>query len=174
MHIQIIDKLGDAPFTLFTHDWGSHVGLLYQNKYPKNVESMVVCDVLVTNQDQLLIHPYKAFLILYYTINFAFAYVLSQLFRMFGQVWYMGTLAMLMSFPFISTTPCENFRQVRDLAELGVHMTYPYYYMWRGILTGTIRRAALPSCPMLYMVRFNTEYIIHYFNLKLLMILVGS
>lgn len=136
------------PVTLVVHDWGSYIGCLYQNKYPNKVKAMVIVDVLFTAQDS---PPslYKTLVIMSYQLSFAGVFLIRQL---FGET--IGSFAFNLSWLYLSLvpfmTPLKRERLPRNPQELKAHMCYPYYHMWKNILSGTVIKPTLPECPILY------------------------
>ena len=47
-------------------------------------------------------------------------------------------------------TPNDRFHLPEE--EVRVEKCYPYYYLWRRLLTGTMIKAKFPVCPLLFLV----------------------
>lgn len=154
MHATIQAHVGDKPFVLFTHDWGSYAGLLYRDKYTPTLKALVVADVLITKTDTTYakLSIYKISMVIWYWSLFAACYVISKVLgTTIGQFAFESVIAMMTVLPFLSPTPVQEI--TRDASEVKVHMCYPYYHMLRGLLTsGRVQLPSLPSCPILFMV----------------------
>lgn len=137
--------LQSSPFLLVAHDWGAFFALLYTTRFPSQVSRLVLCDVGMVDPFALpvLTIPY----ILFYQVFFAIAYILSQVVSFsVGNAMFWGIKA----FSFMMPTPDDRFHL--PVSEITVRKCYPYYYLWKRLLTGTMLKAKFPTCPLLFMV----------------------
>jgi pimeloyl-ACP methyl ester carboxylesterase len=170
LHATITDKLGDADFTLLIHDWGSYIGMLYQDKYPNHVKSVVIADVMVTDKDQAD-SLYKTLVVMNYQLLLAATFVTHELLgKAAGGVALAVSIILLKLLPFLSPTPKD--RIPRDVKKVGPHMCYPYYHIWKDIVSGTIAKPSLPACPVLYLwgteknIKFHDDAVVEGFKNK--------
>lgn len=95
-------------------------------------------------------------LVLYQSI-LAFVYLCTQLLgASVGSLVFFLYSSLMTCFPFLGPLYLElDLRHYRERCKPTVHMTYPYYYTYRNILTGNMKKmlSRFPSCPLLYMVR---------------------
>ena len=99
----------DQKVNLILHDWGSIVGMLYQNKYPDNVQKLVVMDVGIIYFPELK----YLFHMLLYQVTFALCYYLSQMLHInIGNFLYKCFLILLYTFPELSPTPYDKVHRI--------------------------------------------------------------
>ena len=136
-------------FTLISHDWGAHLALLYQNAYPDRVEKLVLIDVGMTTPFTM---PIKhLFIITFYQVWFATTFVLYRLFGRTISLLYMA-LFFLPIFKWIHPTwdkPPVPTKEIRP------DKCYPYFHLWKNLLTGRVKFPKFPSCPTLYLVSIH-------------------
>lgn len=140
---------GEGPHTLVTHDWGAALGYLYEAKHPKKVKKMVSVDI--GGSVPLCFH------LVFYQACFALAYAVSQVFGIIcGSIVFQFVSWLLKAAPFLSPLCSKtDIYHMDKLTKPTVHMTYPYFYVWKAILTGNKRSliTPFPACPLLFMVR---------------------
>jgi pimeloyl-ACP methyl ester carboxylesterase len=139
--------LSSKPFVLVAHDWGAFFSMLYTNRHPEIVSKLILCDVGMVNPANLPVAtiPY----IMFYQIYFAVSYIISQVisYALGNAIFWSFRLF----FQFMLPTPHDRFHLPES--EITVAKCYPYYYLWKRLLTGTALVAKFPSCPLLFMVR---------------------
>ena len=122
---------------------------MYENKYPNKVGKMIAVDVGLNIAISWRLVFYQSIL--------ACVYLTSQV---LGEA--MGTLLLtsytwvMKLFPFLGPLSSEaDARYYHERCHPTVNKTYPYYYLYRNILTGNMKKmlSKFPSCPFLYMVR---------------------
>lgn len=154
MHAEVEREMGGRPTVLLVHDWGSHVGLLYQNKHPDKVKAVVAADVLLLKDDaKSSTGVYKTLVVLAYQGSFALAYVAQQLLgdSIGNGVLMTAMLVFSKLVPFLF--PTREGRLPRGRGTVKARMCYPYFVVFKQLITtGSFRRPALPQCPVLYMV----------------------
>lgn len=135
-------------FFLIGHDWGSALSLMYQNKYPQHVEKIVQLDLTLSKSTEVLSQEGCAVL-LAYQWWFALAYLSAQLLgKTFGRLIFHFSVVVLM--PLVS--PLVKSEKIpRKLSDSMVNMGYPYYYVWKGILSSSLPPMEFPTCPLLFM-----------------------
>ena len=112
-------------FTLVIHDWGSYLGLVYQNSFPERVARIVCFDVGILRKPPLK----DTAIILLYQMWFCAVYFVS---RLMGRL--VGT-AMLIMFtvfvnPFLGPAPYD--KPTRPAHEITPDMLYPYWHFHMG------------------------------------------
>jgi len=166
----------EAKFDFVVHDWGSIIGLLYQNKYPNKIGKFITLGLLFNSLSNIF-YDHDCFyqisewfsvhtplgqmlIILLYQCWFAFSYVLSQVIN-----FHLGDLffKLFFSLPFRSYfTPCPHDKLPRPMDEISVELCYPYYYLYRDAFVGVNLFQSLKfpsSSPVLFMVRIlSYEY----------------
>ena len=139
-------------FTLVIHDWGSYLGLLYQNSFPERVARIVCFDVGILKKPPLK----DTAIILLYQLWFCVVYFFSHfLGKIVGQ-------AMMMSFflfvnPFLGPAPHD--RVARPQLEITPWMLYPYWqfhfgsegYFMKGPQKMLRPRYPVSNCKILFM-----------------------
>jgi len=121
----------EASFALLVHDWGSYVGMLYQNAYPEKITRLITCDVGTMKRPLYLKH---LFVILLYQWWFAFAYLVSQ-----AMSFTIGNAIFLLFFVIVNPLglgPCPHDVAPRNFSQVDVSFAYPYYHFWKGRLLG--------------------------------------
>ena len=162
MHATIKKVLSDSGSNeeavyLIIHDWGSFLGMLYQNKYHQSVKKVVALDVglgLTKNIREIGV-------LLFYQLWFAIAYVISQAINyQLGNLFF--KLFLFLPFiKYISPTPHDTLH--RPISEISVHLCYPYYHLWKGLLFDKVRLRPprFPSCPVLYLYGLKKNAMFH-------------
>lgn len=143
-------------FNFVTHDWGAVLGYCYENKYPHRVKNLVTLDIGILKK----LSPYQALVIAIYQIWFAVSYIISQLFGVtLGNISFFLFFGFAKLFPFLTPTPYD--KPSRPRKDINVEMCYPYFYFWKGILTGRKLDANFPNCPLLYMYGTKKSILFH-------------
>lgn len=144
-----LDALGlrTKPFPMIAHDWGAFYALLYTTRHPAEVSNLILCDVGMVDPFSLPLFtiPY----IIFYQVYFAIVYIISQTLSVRLATFIFWALKRY--FQFMMPTPHDRFHLPEN--EITVHKCYPYYYLWRRLLTGSMLKIKFPSCPLLYLVR---------------------
>jgi pimeloyl-ACP methyl ester carboxylesterase len=144
----------DEKIFLVGHDWGSHISLLYQNKFPERVQKLVLLDIgmlkLSTATFSQIWH------IALYQGWFALSFLFSQFFgkAVAYRYFYLFHLVAF-CFPGLWYKTDEDLKAKGELDNNIVYRTYPYFYLWKSLVTFTIKYPTFPTCPLLYMVRFE-------------------
>ena len=144
--------LGSKKFTLIAHDWGAFYALLYSTRHPDALNKLILCDVGMVEPLRLPVTHIP--FILFYQIYFAVSYIVSQ------TISFNLGMAIFLSFrrffPFMNPSPADRMH-VPD-SEVTVKKCYPYYYIWKRLLTGTMLKTNFPTCPLLFMVNVASFY----------------
>lgn len=152
-----INSLGmsNKKFIMIAHDWGAFFALLYTTRYPDALSKLVLCDVGMVDPFALPVAtiPY----IIFYQIYFAVAYIIAQVisFQLGNTLFW----ALKRYFQFMMPTPNDRFHLPES--EITVHKCYPYYYLWRRLLTGTMLKVKFPTCPLLFLVSVSATPLKH-------------
>lgn len=139
--------LKSKPFQLIAHDWGAFFALLYSSRFPSEVSRLVLCDVGMVDPFSLPVMtiPY----IIFYQVYFAICYIISQVISVhLASILFWCLKNYLV---FLMPTPHDRFHLPEE--EVRVQKCYPYYYLWRRLLTGSMLKANFPVCPLLFLVR---------------------
>ena len=155
-------NLGNSTnFTLVIHDWGSILGLIYENKRPERVKRLVIMDVGIKKSISL----YDGLVIILYQWWFSIAYLMSQILGSFiGNLIFLAFNIFRDFFPFLTIGPMKVIRPQQDIS---VHQCYPYFEYWKAYMTNMKDIAMkFPSCPLLYVV--NCMYFSYYVVIILL------
>lgn len=145
-----IEELGLSKdkFILIAHDWGALFSLIYTTRHPNAVSKLVLCDVGMLDPTSLPIAtlPY----ILFYQLYFAAVYIISLTisYKLATAMFWM----LRSCFQFLMPTPNDRFHLPEE--QITVRKCYPYYWVWRRLLTGTMLKTSFPKCPLLYMVAY--------------------
>lgn len=139
--------LKNEKFVFMAHDWGAYYALLYTTRYPNAVSKLILCDIGMCTAFSLPLTsiPFIAF----YQLTFAVAYFVSQAINVRLGEWLFLNVGIKAFFAILS--PNKSHRANVDSA-LTVRKCYPYYYLWRRLLTGTTLPQSFPTCPLLFMV----------------------
>lgn len=146
-----VELLGllNEKFTMMAHDWGAYYALLYTTRHPNAVSKLVLCDIGMCSAFTLPLTSVP--FILFYQLFFAISYFISQAISYQLGQWLFLTIGIKLFFWILS--PKQQHRADIDPAGLSVRKCYPYYYLWRRLLTGQMLPQAFPTCPMLFLVR---------------------
>jgi pimeloyl-ACP methyl ester carboxylesterase len=145
------------PFTIISHDWGAAVGYLYENRYPHKVRRMVALDIGLNIEPQ--------FRIFLYQLWFAATYIVTQLFGLFiGKIPFWTIFILFEIFPFLSPLGLKGDAPKRPRSDLRPDMCYPYYQIWKHVLSQKLSDIialsdklfywGMPTCPLLFLVCF--------------------
>lgn len=126
-------------FTLVIHDWGSYIGLMYQNAFPERVARVVCFDVGILKKpplkDALIILLYQW----WFCTCFFFAHFLG---RLCGQAMMMGFF--LFVAPIVGPAPHDKVN--RPILEITPWMLYPYWHFHFGRM-GYLRMGPKKDAP---------------------------
>ena len=147
-------------FTLVTHDWGAHIGLVYQNQFPKRVDKLVLLDVGMLKTPK----PLQLLVIILYQLWFATSYLLSQLIsQTFGSVFF----NLFVGTPLLKWVgPCPHdltLTNTRNPQEIHVNMCYLYYHFWRALIIrkDSLPKPKFPTCPVLFLYGTRKRCLFH-------------
>lgn len=146
----------DEKVVLVAHDWGSVISFWYLAKYGSNVSKFISLDVGMVDIFNL---PLKdIFIISTYQAWFAFSFVVSQY---CGSLF--GTLLMAIFFlPIFSPLwPTRGEKPHVPKEAITADKCYPYYYLWKKILSGKIPKSEFPKIPTLFLYGANKNCMFH-------------
>lgn len=146
--IRAVGLLG-KPYYLISHDWGAFFSLLYTTRHPQEVSKLILCDIGMCGPFTLPLSsvPFIAF----YQLFFAVAYILSQaLSKSLAESLFLAVG--IKAFYNILSPPLFQRAEVHQ-SSLTVLKCYPYYHLWKRLLTGTMLPQSFPVCPLLFLVR---------------------
>ena len=148
LHATLLTLVPDESLKLnfVIHDFGSIVGLRYENTHPERVKSIVCLDVgigVLTPQTPIL----QMFIILLYQSWYAVSYILSQLIH--------PAVGQMLFFFFALACPnflkaCPHDKVKRKTSSMKVEMCYLYYSLFKAVL-GKKLEIKFPSCKLLFM-----------------------
>lgn len=151
---QDVNEDSEISFYMITHDWGSHLGQLYENRFPSHVKKLCMLDA--GNMKDL---PNSIYLS--YRYLFGGAYYISQKYNlMLGMMCFRISLILMVLLPFIGPTRGEKMPRI--VSDLHVGMCYPFYYTTIMSLFGKAR--PLPeicSCPLLFIYGGKKNLMLH-------------
>jgi pimeloyl-ACP methyl ester carboxylesterase len=130
-----------STYSLIVHDWGSYIGMCYQNRHPERILKMIAFDVGITKPTIV-----EGLRIMFYQWYFAFSFLFSQVFSVT-----IANLSLLFFFYFISWTPlgpCPQDIVPRPRTEVDIQQAYPYWYFWfgpNGVLRSGLKNMPKPS-----------------------------
>ena len=139
--------LTHTKFVMIAHDWGAYYALLHLTRHPNSVSKLVLCDIGMCSAFSLPLTslPFIAF----YQLFFAITYFISQAISVRLAESLFQAIGIRAFFQILS----PNRRHRSNVEnQLTVLKCYPYYYLWRRLLTGTTLPQAFPTCPLLFMV----------------------
>jgi cis-3-alkyl-4-acyloxetan-2-one decarboxylase len=151
-------------FTLVIHDWGSVLGLLYQNKYPERVKKIVCFDVGIITKP-----PFPDFAIIaFYQLWFCWGYFITMLTSWFAGRWIGQAWNLIFAVFFAKTIgPAPHDKINRPMMEIDVRMCYPYWQFYFGP-DGYFRagpknmlRPRFPTCPIFFMYGTKKNCMFH-------------
>lgn len=141
---------------LCIHDWGSLVGILYENRHPERVASALLFDVACSvgpgKAFPLLLGATPYFILALYQVWWSFAYAVGQaLSPLLGDVVFALYNLCVPAF----LTPVSVKRGIpRPRKEISIEMCYIYFSFWRGMLSDeVVRKRQTPrrlTCPLLF------------------------
>jgi pimeloyl-ACP methyl ester carboxylesterase len=155
LHVTIESLLEDEvvkDYSLVVHDWGSFIGMTYQNRHPERVQKMVVFDVGIFDKPEAAWH---GVVLVFYQWWFAFSFLISQAISH-----NLGNMLLLIFYTFFSWTwlaPCPRDVVCRPTKEVDIKQCYMYYHFWlgpKGMLRNGFRpvvKPRFPTCPLLFM-----------------------
>lgn len=153
MHNCIQSLALPQKFVLMAHDWGAYYALLYTTRYPNATSKLILCDIGMCSPFTLPLTSLP--FILFYQLCFAISFFISQAINYALGEWLFQTIGIQAFFAILSPNRTHTNSAHNGLS---VQMCYPYYYLLRRLLTGTMLPQAFPSCPLLFMVRYISEY----------------
>lgn len=142
----------DEKIFLVGHDWGSFVAHKYQNKHPEKVKKLALVDVGMIKMTTA--SPTQIAFIAMYQSWFAICFAVSQLVSL--------SIAHFMFLIFTLPIFAPLFKGLWEETAVGDRMKrdkkvvlrcYPYFHLWKMLLTGTTKYPHFPTCPLLYLVR---------------------
>lgn len=147
----------DEQIYLVGHDWGAILAMKYQNKYPNKVKKLGLIDVgMLTLQTASLS---QIFFLMLYQVWYALCYLISQVFsKKLAEVLVM--LFSLKIFDSFSVGVEEGKERMREDSNV-VLRCYVYFYLWRSILTGTLKDPTMPTCPILFLYGEKKGFMFH-------------
>uniref|UniRef100_A0A6S8CRA2 AB hydrolase-1 domain-containing protein n=1 Tax=Aureoumbra lagunensis TaxID=44058 RepID=A0A6S8CRA2_9STRA len=142
----------ETKFDLLAHDWGSAIAFMYLQKKPKNIEKFITLDIGLYTPKSL---TWKELVV---DIGYKGTLALAFLWRAFG----LPTIGILCFalFPWKFLGPCPHEPSVPpSVAQFfkrpNLDMCYPYFQLFKGILTSTLKLPTpssfpLPPCLFIY------------------------
>jgi pimeloyl-ACP methyl ester carboxylesterase len=137
------------PVCLVSHDWGSYMGYMLEQRHPGLIRKMVALDVgghakPAGVKDAFFIIAYQWLLLLFW--------LTGGIVPPLGNILTRG-LGRLIAVP------------SRQRAKLKSRFNYPYFYFWRSMLVPRWRSSFLdryrPSCPILYLYGLRKPVMFH-------------
>jgi hypothetical protein len=128
---------------------------LYQNKHPEQIKKLVLLDVGLLKPHTIpIVH---ALIITGYQIWFALSFIVCQLLGSTIGTIFMGLYFLPFLKPIWPTTDKGNI----SLKEIRADKCYPYFYLWKSILTLNMISPSFPNCSTLYLVSssFQTTHL---------------
>lgn len=161
-HATIERRVPDAALkiTLCVHDWGSIIGLLYENKYPHRIERLICFDIGIgiMHGRQPICMVYIIFVL--YQVWWSFGYLVSQCccYRL-GDCIFKSYGALVPN----CCQPTALDILPRKAEDVDVHMCYIYYHFWKTFFChrSQLPVPAHPSCPILYLYGTNKNAMFH-------------
>jgi len=130
---------------------------MYENQYPEKVGKIIAVDVGLNVNITWRLVLYQSIL--------AFVYLSSQLFgSTVGAVLFAFYSFIMRSLPFLGPLDLEaDLRYYNTHCKPTVDMTYPYFYLYKNILTGNMKKmlSRFPSCPLLFMYGEHKRIMFH-------------
>jgi pimeloyl-ACP methyl ester carboxylesterase len=154
MMLRTIETLGltKLKFTMIAHDWGAYFALLFTTRHPHIISKLVLCDIGMCTPFSLQLTSIPP--IAFYQLFFAVTYFISQTISLQIAEWLFLSIGIKAFFNILS--PPHFSREEIPQASLTVRKCYPYYYLWRRLLTGRMLPQSFPTCPVLYLVRLSS------------------
>jgi len=160
MHSTVLDLgvTASNPFVLIAHDWGAAFALMFCKIYPELVSKLVLCDIGIISFDLMSFSPVKMYYLCSYQVLFALSYIVSEtVSQHLGQM--LAVVSFIIVKLFCSPTPHDKLKV--PPSEVTVDKFYPYYYLWKGILSKTLIEPAYPRCPVLFMYGTKKNVMFH-------------
>jgi pimeloyl-ACP methyl ester carboxylesterase len=150
MMLRTVEVLGlkERNFTMVAHDWGAYFALLFTTRHPTVLAKLILCDIGMCTPFSLSLMSIPP--IAFYQLFFAVAYLISQTISL--QLAERLFLSIGIKAFFNILSPPSFHRDEIPQSSLTVRKCYPYYYLWRRLLTGRMLPQAFPTCPVLYLV----------------------
>jgi pimeloyl-ACP methyl ester carboxylesterase len=140
--------LSHAKLTMVAHDWGAYFAILYTTRHPNILSKLILCDIGMCTALSLpmkfvpFVATYQLFFALLYWVSQAASTRFAEfLFLTFG----------IKYFFFLLSPPTLHRAEVLRQS-LTVRKCYPYYYLWRRLLTFNMLPQQFPDCPLLFIV----------------------
>ena len=151
-----IDKISRGKkVILVTHDWGAHLGYLYENRHPEKIEVIVAHDVAMLTRGRPSL-PALLILVLYQWW-FTTSFLVKNIFGKSAGDFVLSSYVLLTKLlPFIGPTR-DKLRRPRE--EITSHLCYPYAHFW--LWGGITMKTRYPKCPLLYMYGRNKNIMFH-------------
>lgn len=145
-----VEMLGllKEKFVFMAHDWGAYYALLFTTRHPHTVSKLILCDIGMCTALTLPVSSVP--FILFYQLFFAVSYWISQSISYHLGQWLFLSIGIKAFFWILS--PKLQHRAEIDHSGLSVLKCYPYYYLWRRLLTGCMLPQKFPTCPLLFLV----------------------
>ncbi len=142
------------PINLITHDWGAFYGYLFEKKYSYLINRMVALDV--GGQAKIQSNFMGYIIIVFYQLNLALAFILSQfgfLGIVLGRILTKFTLKILFALGQYYSSKEYRFSGPSRQTAFNTFQNYPYFYFWKQIFQGKSFMSEdnfYPSCPVLF------------------------
>lgn len=147
---QYVPHDSKKKFSFVLHDWGSVVGMRYQNKYPNNISKLIVLDVGIVYIPEIA----YIFHFMLYQMTFGFSYMVSQLINWYiGNIIFKAFLLLIYKFRFLHPVPYDKIH--RPFHDINVNMCYLYFYAYMHFFCGKFIMPNFPNCPILFMVTYK-------------------
>ena len=151
---------------LVGHDWGAYLSLKYENKYgAEKVQKLCLLDVGILSlgncsfRQIASIFTYQSWLACIFLTSRIFGTLIAY-FCNYKIYKYFSPLFSSSQHP-IDVIHSAKFSCFPNI----VNKCYPYYHLWKGILTtGKVKSGHFPHCPLLYLVRIYWIYYIDVFS----------
>jgi pimeloyl-ACP methyl ester carboxylesterase len=153
---------------LVGHDWGAYLSLKYENKYgAEKVQKLCLLDVGILSlgncsfRQIASIFTYQSWLACIFLTSRIFGTLIAY-FCSFTIFCYCAPLLVSLDHP-VDVTHFARFMWYPGI----VNKCYPYYQLWKGILTtGKVNAGRFPHSPLLFLVR------IYYYILSIFLFLI--
>jgi pimeloyl-ACP methyl ester carboxylesterase len=154
MNLTLDSVIDSKKFNLVAHDWGSVVAQMYENKYSERINKLVLLDVGrgidVTTKGKMIA--------IFYQLTFAVNYVIFKTLG-FG----IGNTCFKLFCTFCPRVlwPVPHDTMHRPAEDINVHLCYPYYHLWRGVLKFKPIKITFPKCPVLFLYGTKKNCMFH-------------
>jgi pimeloyl-ACP methyl ester carboxylesterase len=145
--IKAVD-LSHAKLTMVAHDWGAYFAILYTTRHPNILSKLILCDIGMCTALSLpmrfvpFVATYQIFFAVLYWVSHAVSMRLAELLFLALGIKY---------FYFLLSPPTLHRAEILRQS-LTVRKCYPYYYLWRRLLTFNMLPQRFPDCPLLFIV----------------------